>query len=86
MHPAGLAKPFAAINSRGAEILAMLTNLAKCCASIGVVCRTRAAALIITAAFAMTVIALCAPRTDFSELAGGDDLHKAMLQSAIRSF
>jgi hypothetical protein len=82
----GVSQCLKAMSLRRAGNFLMLTTLSNCCASIGLVCRTRAAALVVAAACAMALIALQAKGDEFSELGGGNDLVKAMLQSAVRSF
>ena len=54
--------------------------------SFGNVCRTHATALIVAAAFGMTVLALVAGTEGFSGLDMGSATYDAMLQSAVRSF
>jgi hypothetical protein len=55
-------------------------------ASVADICRTHATALIVAAAFGMTILALVAGTDNFSALDTGNVPYNAMLQSAVHSF
>jgi hypothetical protein len=64
----------------------MQSSLSRCRVSVGHLCRAHATALIVAAAFAMTILALSTGNDNFSDLDMGNVTYDAMLQSAVQSF
>jgi len=54
--------------------------------SVGHICQTHATALIVAAAFGMTILALVTGVEDFSGLDMGSVAYDAMLRSAVHGF
>jgi hypothetical protein len=64
----------------------MQLSLSRYRVSVGHICRTHATALIVAAAFGMTILTLATDINAFSDLDMGNVAYNAMLQSAVRGF